>query len=84
MIKMGKGGFLREIVSSGSGVSSKRLIGGVSYFALVLGSIILSFTNPDFQGLEDILITLIITSSGLLGITTIENINKKKGRKNDT
>lgn len=70
-----------KMITSGSGVSSKRLIGAVCYLILTISLVILLFVNPDFSGLENIFITMIITTASLLGITTIENISKI-GKKN--
>ena len=70
--------FLYKVVTSGSGVSSKRVIGGVCYLLLTVSMIVLSFVNPEFSGISEILMTLIITTASLLGITTFENINSGK------
>ena len=42
--------------------------------------VVISFINPEFIGLSDIITTLIITTASLLGMTTIENLkfSKKK------
>ena len=70
-----------KMITSGSGVSSKRLVGAVCYLILTISLVVLLFVNPDFSGLENIFITMIITTASLLGITTIENISKI-GKKN--
>lgn len=70
--------FLLRVISSGSGISSKRTIGAISFVILTLAMVILAFVDPTFTGLCDILITLIITSASLLGITTFENIKAIK------
>lgn len=72
---------LYKMITSGSGVSSKRLVGAVCYLILTISLVVLLFVNPDFSGLENIFITMIITTASLLGITTIENISKI-GKKN--
>ena len=72
---------LYKMITSGSGVSSKRLVGAVCYLILTISLVVLLFINPDFSGLENIFITMIITTASLLGITTIENISKI-GKKN--
>ena len=66
-----------KLISSRSGVSSKRFIGTLGYIVLLVSMIALAFINPFFPGIDDILIALIITSASLLGITTLENISKK-------
>lgn len=69
---------LLKMVTSGSGISSKRIVGAICYIILTISIVILSFINPDFNGLENILITMIITTASLLGMTTLENLNKIK------
>lgn len=76
--------FLLKVISSGSGISSKRTVGAITYIILTLSIIVLAFINPNFTGLCDILITLIITSASLLGITTFENIKKKSNKQEKT
>lgn len=73
---------LYKMITSGSGVSSKRLIGAVCYLILTISLVVLLFIRQSrFSGLENIFITMIITTASLLGITTIENISKI-GKKN--
>ena len=72
---------LLKMVTSGSGISSKRIVGAICYIILTISIVILSFINPNFNGLENILITMIITTASLLGMTTLENINKIKKKK---
>lgn len=74
--------FLYKVVTSGSGVSSKRVIGGICYLLLTVSMIVLSFVNPKFPGISDILITLIITTASLFGITTVEKFTIDKKNKN--
>lgn len=69
---------LLKMVTSGSGISSKRIVGAICYIILTISIVILSFINPNFNGLENILITMIITTASLLGMTTLENLNKIK------
>lgn len=73
--------FLLKVISSGSGISSKRTVGAITYIILTLSIMVLAFINPNFTGLCDILITLIITSASLLGITTFENIRTSNPKK---
>lgn len=76
--------FLLNLVKSGSGVSSKRFIGAICYILITLGILLLSFINPNFNGLSEIITTLIITTASLLGLTTVENItNKNKDNKKE-
>lgn len=62
------------VTSLAGGISSKIIIGTVCYVLLTIGIIVLSFVNPKFPGLSEIIITDLLTSAGLLGLTTIENI----------
>lgn len=73
--------FLLKVVTSGSGVSSKRVLGTVCYLILTISLIVLAFINPEFPGLSDMISTLIITTASLLGMTTIEKFTSlhKKG-----
>lgn len=67
--------FLMKMVTSGSGISSKRVIGAVCYVIITISIMILAFIKPDFSGLSDIISTLIITTASLLGMTTIEKFS---------
>ena len=73
------------MISSPRGaISSKRVIGSVSYIVLTVTVIILCFVNPSFKNLDDILETLIFASTTMLGLTTFENIkNKTEKEKKD-
>lgn len=64
------------ITSLAGGISSKIVIGAITYVILVLALIILMFVNPEFPGLAGIITTLIVTSGALLGLTTFENIKQ--------
>ena len=76
--------FLLSLLKSGSGISSKRFIGALCYILITLGIIILSFINPDFEGLSGIITTLIITTASLLGLTTVEKLTGKNKKDNET
>ena len=67
---------VKMITSLAGGVSSKIVIGAITYVILTLALILLMFINPDFPGLSSILTTLIVTSGALLGLTTVENIKQ--------
>ena len=74
------------ITSLAGGISSKIVIGAITYVILTISLIVLMFVNPEFPGLSGILTTLIVTSGALLGLTTVENIrqyNKKEENKKD-
>jgi hypothetical protein len=74
--------FLEKFYSTKDGaVSSKIIIGSITYLILVISIIVLAFINPDFVGLQEIIITLIISSTSLLGLTTVENIRDKIKKK---
>lgn len=67
---------IKMITSLAGGISSKIVIGAITYIILTLALIFLMFINPDFPGLSSILTTLIVTSGALLGLTTVENIKQ--------
>ena len=70
---------IQEMITTNLGtISSKIIIGAVSYILLTLSLIVLMFVNPEFPGVEDLLTILVITSASLLGLTTIENIKNPK------
>ena len=69
---------LDMITSHIGSISSKIVIGAVSYLILVTAIVILMFINPSFPGLTELISVLIITSASLLGLTTVENIKQKK------
>lgn len=69
---------LDMITSHAGSISSKIVIGAVSYLILVTAIVILMFINPSFPGLTELISVLIITSASLLGLTTVENIKQKK------
>ena len=77
--------WLKEMITSPRGaVSSKRVIGSVTYIALTVTVIVLCFANPEFKSLDDIIETSIVASTAMLGLTTFENVkNKKKKEKKD-
>lgn len=77
--------FLLRLITSRSGVSSKRFVGAICYIMITVAVIVLSFVNPSFSGLNEIIITLIITTASLLGMTTIENLKhlKKEDKKDE-
>jgi hypothetical protein len=66
-------------------VSSKVIIGAISYMIITIAIVVVIFVNPSFPGLTEIVITHILTSGSLLGLTTVENIRnsvkKRKGLK---
>jgi hypothetical protein len=70
--------FLLKVVTSGSGVSSKRVLGALCYLIITISLIVLAFINPEFSGLSDMISTLIITTASLLGMTTIEKFTSYK------
>jgi hypothetical protein len=76
--------FLEKFYSTKDGaVSSKIVIGSITYVILVISIIVLIFVNPEFSGIQEIIITLIISSTSLLGLTTVENIKDKLKKKKD-
>ena len=68
---------LREMITTNIGsISSKIVIGALTYVLITLALPVLMFVNPAFPGLSDLVTILIITSASLLGLTTIENIKQ--------
>lgn len=66
---------LEKMITTNLGtVSSKVIIGAVSYMIITIAIVVVIFVNPSFPGLTEIVITHILTSSSLLGLTTVENI----------
>lgn len=76
--------FLEKFYSTKDGaVSSKIVIGATTYISLVIAIIVLMFVDPDFPGLEDVVVILILSSTSLLGLTTVENIRDKVRKKEE-
>ena len=77
--------WLKEMITSPRGaVSSKRVVGSITYLSLTIAVIVLCFVDPEFKNLDDILETLIFASTTMLGLTTFENVkNKTKNQKKD-
>lgn len=74
---------LEKMITTNLGtVSSKVIIGAISYMIITIAIVVVIFVNPSFPGLTEIVITHILTSGSLLGLTTVENIRNsvKKGR----
>lgn len=59
-------------------VSSKIVIGAITYLIITAALLTLMFINPSFSGLSELLTVLILTSASLLGLTTVENIKQRK------
>ena len=76
--------FLEKFYSTKDGaVSSKIVVGAITYISLVIAIIVLMFVDPDFRGLEDVVVILILSSTSLLGLTTVENIRDKVRKKEE-
>lgn len=66
---------LEKMITTNLGtVSSKVIIGAISYMIITIAIVVVIFVNPSFPGLTEIVITHILTSGSLLGLTTVENI----------
>lgn len=78
--------FLEKFYTTKDGVvSSKIVVGAITYFILVISIVVLMFVKPEFPGLQEIVIVLVLSSTSLLGLTTVENIKDgkwKKGKEN--
>ena len=73
-----KEGLIDMITSNAGSISSKIVIGAVTYLILTAGMITLMFVYPAFSGFAVFLTVMILTSASLLGLTTVENIKQKK------
>lgn len=69
--------FIKDMLSGGTAVSSKRVAGFLSLIIALLCVIYLVIKEGGTQIVSDLIITLLITSTGLLGVSTIANIWKK-------
>lgn len=70
----------RMITANDGGISSKIVIGALGYAIMTLAIVLVMFINPTFPGLTEIVITHLLTSASLLGLTTVENIKNKRRR----
>ena len=71
--------FIKKVVTNKKGeISSKIVIGGLSYVVILLAVVVIMFVNPQFPNLPDIINVLIVTSATLLGLTTVENVKHIK------
>ena len=70
---------LQDMITTHTGsVSSKIVIGAITYLIITAALFTLMFVNPNFSGLSELLTVLILTSASLLGLTTVENIKQRK------
>lgn len=70
---------LQDMITTHTGsVSSKIVIGAITYLIITAALLTLMFVNPNFSGLSELLTVLILTSASLLGLTTVENIKQRK------
>lgn len=70
---------LQDMITTHTGsVSSKIVIGAITYLIITAALLTLMFVNPSFSGLSELLTVLILTSASLLGLTTVENIKQRK------
>lgn len=70
---------LKEIFSSNSGhLSSKRVLGGIVLMSCLIFTIVQAVREGMTDNLKELFEWLIITSSALLGITSITGIWKNK------
>lgn len=85
--KLGFRETLQDMITTNVGsVSSKIVIGALTYLILTAAMVTIMFINPAFPGLTELVSVLIITSASLLGLTTVENIKQTKndhGRNKD-
>lgn len=76
-MKEQKPNILRETFSSSSGyLSSKRILGGIVLISCLIFTIVQAIREGMTDNIKDLFEILIITSTALLGITSITNIWK--------
>lgn len=69
--------FIKEVFSGANGIaSSKRIIGGLSMLVILGCTIYLVITEGCSENVENLLQTLIVTSCGLLGVSSVTSIWK--------
>ena len=74
-VLLGMREILEKMITTNLGtVSSKIIVGALSYMIITIAIVVVIFVNPSFPGLTEIVITHILTSGSLLGLTTVENI----------
>lgn len=76
---------LTQMITTHAGsISSKIVIGALAYMIVTIALILVMFINPGFPGLTEIVMTHILTSGSLLGLTTVENLRTPlKAKKED-
>ena len=81
-MKEKKSNIMREIFSANSGyLSSKRILGAIVLLACLTIVIVQAVREGMTDNIKDLFEVLIITSTALLGITSITNIWKGKKEK---
>lgn len=68
----------KMITANDGGISSKIIIGSITYLIITLAIVSVMFVNPMFPGLSEIVITNLLTSGSLLGLTVVENLKTKR------
>lgn len=63
----------KMVTSAQGGISSKIIIGSVTYTLLILTIVVYAFTKG-LEGMETLFIGALTTSAALIGLTTVENI----------
>ena len=77
-----KTNILREIFSASSGyLSSKRILGAIVLLACLTTAIVQAIKEGMTDNIKDLFEVLIITSTALLGITSVTSIWKGKKEK---
>lgn len=82
-IETKKVGILRETFSASSGhLSSKRILGGIVLISCLIFCIVQGAREGMTDNIKDLFEILIITSTTLLGITSVTSIWKGRNTKN--
>lgn len=83
-MKEQKPSMLKEIFSSNSGhLSSKRVLGGIVLISCLIFTIVQAVREGMTDNLKELFEWLIITSTALLGITSVTSIWKNKKPNNN-
>lgn len=75
--------FLREVFSENGVGSSKRILGTLMLIVCLVCVVYLVFKEGGTSVVENILITTTAVGAGLLGLSSVTNIFKNKGNKNE-
>lgn len=70
--------FIKDIFSENGRGSSKRVVGAIAYLVVLICIVWLTITAGAIPIVENLLTTLVISASALLGLSSVTNIFKNK------